>query len=116
MSTSLSALEHQLAALKSSLAEPIVPVTKEQVTVSLDDLRSMVKELISSELKEVKELIPEVKLLTLEEAMSAVLTGDDQTWLLNAENVKKMPNFIVTDVGKPLMQEFVKQFRGYYGN
>lgn len=116
MSTSLSALELQLASLKSSLAAPIVPVAKETVTVSLEDLRSMVKDLISNELKEVKELIPEAKVLTLEEALCSVLTGDEQAWLLNVENIKKMPNFVISDLGKPLTQEFIKQFRSYYGN
>jgi hypothetical protein len=116
MSTSLSALELQLASLKSSLAAPIVPVANETVTVSLEDLRSMVKDLISSELKEVRELAPEAKVLTLEEALCAILTGDEQTWLLNVDNIKRIPNFVVSDLGKPLAQEFIKQFRGYYGN
>jgi len=48
--------------------------------------------------------------------LNDILTGDEQKWLLNAENVKKLPAFILSDAGKPLTQNFIKEFRSMYGN
>jgi len=118
MSNTLSSLEQQLAALKASTALPIVPVTPSIPT--LDDIRSMVKELLISELGGIVKQLPQVEppeeLLTMEDALNSILTGDDQKWLLNAENVKQLPHFMISEIGKPLTQQFIKEFRSMYGN
>lgn len=118
MTTPLSSLEQQLAALKASTALPVAPVTPSIPT--LDDIRDMVKELLISELggvvKPVAPVEPPEKLLTMEDALTDILTGEDQKWLLNADNVKNLPKFMLSDVGKPLTQQFIKEFRSMYGN
>lgn len=121
MTTPLSSLEQQLAALKASTAASVAPVTPSIPT--LDDIRDMVKELLISELggivkpaAPVEPVEPPEKLLTMEDALTAILTGEDQKWLLNADNVKNLPHFMLSDVGKPLTQQFIKEFRSTYGN
>jgi len=116
----LSSLEHQLATLKSATAQPIVPNTPNNFT--LDDIRNMVKDVLTKELSAVVKSLPQVaesvidEVITLEDALNSILTGDDQKWLLNAENVKKLPSFIVSAIGKPLTQQYIKEFRSMYGN
>lgn len=112
----LSSLEQQLAALKAATAQPLVPVVQSS-TPTMDDIRNMVKELLVSELSGVLKpaAVPE-KIITLEDALNSILTGDEQKWLLNAENVKNLPSFILSETGKPLTQQFIKEFRSMYGN
>jgi hypothetical protein len=116
MST-LSSLEQQLAALKATTAVPYAPPVTPSIP-SLDDIRTMVKELLISELggvvKQLPQIEPPEKLLTMEDALNSILTGDDQKWLMNADNVKKLPHFMLSDIGKPLTQQFIKEFRSQY--
>lgn len=123
MISPISSIEQQLAALKLSMAVPPTipqPVTSSPVTK--EDLLIMIKDLLATELSEILEsggpkLKPiEVEPITLEDALTKVLTGDDQAWLLNPENVKRMPEFIISDSGKLITQQFIKEFRGMYGN
>ena len=116
MTTNISSLEQQLASLKAATAQPTVSILPASGP-TLDDIRNMVKELLVSELGGALKSTPEPeKLITLEDALNAILTGDEQKWLLNAENVKKLPSFILSDKGKPLTQQFIKEFRSMYGN
>ena len=114
----LSSLEQQLASLKAATAQPVVPVTPSIPT--LDDIRDMVKEMLVKELGGIVKQLPQVpeeeKIVTMEDALNSILTGDDQKWLLDAENVKKLPLFMLSDVGKPLTQQYIKDFRSMYGN
>lgn len=112
----ISSLEQQLAELKAATAQPSVSATPAS-TPTLDDIRDMVKELLVSELSGLLKpaTVPD-KVITLEDALNAILTGDEQKWLLNAENVKKLPSFILSEEGKPLTQNFIKEFRSMYGN
>ena len=116
----LSSLEHQLAALKAATVKPIVPYTPNNF--SLDDIRDMVKEMLVKELGEVVKTLPQVpeavieEIITLEDALNSILTGSDVKWLLDAENVKKLPSFILSEEGKPLTQQYIKEFRSMYGN
>lgn len=112
----LTSLEQQLASLKAATAQPAVPATPASIP-TLDDIRNMVKEMLVSELSGVLKpaVVPE-KIITLEDALNSILTGDEQKWLLNAENVKKMPSFILSEEGKPLTQQFIREFRSKYGN
>ena len=116
MST-LSSLEQQLAALKATTAVPYAPPVTPSIP-SLDDIRTMVKELLISELggvvKQLPQIEPPEELLTMEDALNSILTGDDQKWLMNADNVKKLPHFMLSDIGKPLTQQFIKEFRSQY--
>jgi hypothetical protein len=114
--TTLTNLEQQLAALKAATVQPLVTATPAS-TPTLDDIRNMVKEMLVSELGGVLKpaVVPE-KIITLEDALNSILTGDEQKWLLNAENVKKLPSFILSEEGKPLTQNFIREFRSRYGN
>lgn len=116
MST-LSSLEQQLAALKATAVVPYAPPVAPSIP-SLDDIRTMVKELLISELggvvKQLPQIEPPEELLTMEDALNSILTGDDQKWLMNADNVKKLPHFMLSDIGKPLTQQFIKEFRSQY--
>lgn len=113
----LSSLEQQLANLKAATAQPVVPIAP-SITPTLDDIRNMVKEMLVSELsgivKELPQLPPAEKVITLEDALNSILTGDEQKWLLDAENVKKLPSFILSDKGKTLTQQYIKEFRSTY--
>ena len=118
----LSSLEMQLADLKAATAaaaKPIVPY-QAQNNFSLDDIKSMIKEMLVTELGGIVSQLPQVaevaKVFTLEDALNSILTGDDQKWLLDAENVKNLPSFILSDSGKPLTQQYIKEFRSMYGN
>jgi len=112
----LSSLEQQLANLKAATAQPVVPVTPSIPT--LDDIRDMVKEMLVKEFGEIAKQLPQVpppeKIITMEDALNSILTGDEQKWLLNAENVKKLPSFILSDTGKTLTQQYIKEFRSTY--
>ena len=114
----LSSLEQQLASLKAATAQPVVPVTPSIPT--LDDIRDMVKEMLVKELGEIAKQLPQVpeaeKVITMEDALNSILTGDDQKWLLDADNVKNLPLFMLSDIGKPLTQQYIKEFRSMYGN
>ena len=123
MISPISNIEQQLAALKLSMATP--PTIPQAVTaspVTKEDLLIMIKDLLATELSEIlesggtkiKSVV--VEPITLEDALTKVLTGDDQAWLLNPENVKRMPEFIISDSGKLITQQFIKEFRGMYGN
>jgi hypothetical protein len=113
--TSLSSLEQQLAALKAATVQPIQSFAPSNFT--LEDIRTMVKDLLVSELSALKTIEQvEDKTITLETALCSILTGDEQKWLLNAENVKRMPAFILTDKGKAITQQFIKEFRSMNGN
>ena len=109
----LSSLEQQLASLKAATAQPVFPVTPSIPT--LDDIRDMVKEMLVTELGGIVKQLPqtpaEEAVITLEDALNSILTGDEQKWLLNADNVKKLPSFILSEKGKPLTQQFIKEFR-----
>jgi len=113
----LSSLERQLEDLKAATAKPIVPSAPSTIP-TLDDIRDMVKELLVSELGGIVKQLPQVaeveKILTLEDALNSILTGDEQTWLLNSDNVKKLPSFMMTDTGKILTQQYIKEFRSTY--
>ena len=121
-SPTLSSLELQLAALKAAsaaTAQSTLPTPASQSNFTLDDIKNVVKELIVSEFGVSKEAFaakPKETVVTLDEALSSILTGDDQKWLSIPENAKMIPEFILTDVGKPLTQQFIKEFRSKYGS
>lgn len=115
----LASLEQQLAALKTNVVpitetkEPIV--VDEPITVSLTDLRSMVKELVEAEKGVTVELtIPEVKQYTLLEAINLALTGEQQTWLVREDVIKGIANFMATKEGIELTKLFITDYRNYY--
>jgi len=115
----LASLEQQLAVLKSN----VVPIaqTKEStvvdtpVTVSLNDLRSMVKELVDVERGATMELteLPK-KEYTLLEAINLALTGEEQSWLVKEEVIKGIANFMATKEGIELTKLFMIDYRKYY--
>lgn len=123
MSTTLSSLEQQLAQLKavSALPTPYTPHVSPS-SFTLEDIKNVVKELIVTEFGVAREAfaptaqVVEEKVVTLDDALSSILTGDEQKWLSIPENAKRIPDFILTEVGKPLTQQFIKEFRSMYGS
>jgi hypothetical protein len=122
MITPITSLEQQLAALKLSMEPKKIPTIQPSTdaSVSKDEIYIMIKELLADELSKIGKLESNVNTkaepITLEDALAKVLTGDDQSWLMNPDNVKKMPEFIVSDSGKLITQQFIKEFRSLYGN
>jgi len=123
MSATLSSLEQQLAHLKAATASTpqyAPPVSPSGFT--LEDIKNVVKELIVTEFGIAREAfaptaqVIEEKVVTLDDALSSILTGDDQKWLSIPENAKRIPEFILTEVGKPITQQFIKEFRSKYGS
>ena len=115
----LASLEQQLAVLKAN----VVPITQtkepavvdEPVTVSLTDLRSMVKELVEAEKGVIGELtLSEVKQYTLLEAINLALTGEEQSWLIREDVIKGIANFMATKEGTDLTKLFITDYRKYY--
>jgi hypothetical protein len=123
MSATLSSLEQQLAQLKavSTLPAPYTPPVSPS-SFTLEDIKNVVKELIVTEFGVAREAFAplvqaaEEKIVTLDDALSSILTGDEQKWLSIPENAKRIPEFILTEVGKPLTQQFIKEFRSKYGS
>ena len=123
MSATLSSLEQQLAQLKAATAiTPQYTPPASPSSFTLDDIKNVVKELIVTEFGVAREAFApmvqaiEEKVVTLDEALSSILTGDDQKWLSIPENAKRIPEFILSEVGKPITQQFIKEFRSKYGS
>ncbi len=115
----LASLEQQLAVLKSN----VVPIaqTKESavveapVTVSLSDLRSMVKELVDVERGSTVELTAKPsKEYTLLEAINLGLTSEEQLWILKEDVIRGIANFIASAEGIELTKLFIIDYRKYY--
>ena len=115
----LASLEQQLAALKSN----VVPMTQTKesavveapVTVSLNDLRSMVKELVEAERGSTVELTAKPsKEYTLLEAVNLALTSEEQLWIIKEDVIKGIANFIASAEGIELTKLFIIDYRKYY--
>ena len=115
----LASLEQQLAALKTN----VVPITQTKestvvdtpVTVSLTDLRSMVKELVDVERGATVSVsaLPK-KEYTLLEAVNLALTSEEQSWIIKEEVIKGIANFIASPDGIELPKLFITDYRKYY--
>ena len=115
----LASLEQQLAALKSNVV-PIAQtkesaVVEEPVTVSLSDLRSMVKELVDVERGSTVELSAKPsKEYTLLEAVNLALTSEEQLWILKEDVIRGIANFIASADGIEITKLFITDYRKYY--
>ena len=121
MSTSIAVLEQQIRDLRKPIdVTPIVPlvptaVIEPTVTVSLSDLRSLVKEMVSEGVAEV-DVKPIQKEYTLLEALNLALTSDEQSWLVKEDVIKGIANFMATTDGKEITKGFITDYRKYYEN
>ena len=115
----LASLEQQLAVLKSN----VVPIaqTKESavveapVTVSLNDLRSMVKELVDVERGSTVALSAKPsKEYTLLEAINLGLTSEEQLWIVKEDVIRGIANFIASADGIEITKLFITDYRKYY--
>lgn len=115
----LASLEQQLAALKSN----VVPMTQTKesavveapVTVSLNDLRSMVKELVDVERGSTVELTAKPsKEYTLLEAVNLALTSEEQLWIIKEDVIRGIANFIASADGIEITKLFITDYRKYY--
>jgi hypothetical protein len=116
--STLSNLEAQLAVLRASTAAPVKSTitestaVSEPVSVNLNDLRSMIREVIA-ETKAESDVVP-IKNYTLIEAISLALTEEDHTWLLTSDVIKGVANFIASVDGQELTRQFVAEYRNTY--
>jgi hypothetical protein len=124
MSTSIEVLEQQIRDLrKPTVVAPIAPIAplvpaaviEPTVTVSLSDLRSLVKEMVSEGIAEV-DIKPIQKEYTLLEALNLALTSDEQSWLVKEDVIKGIANFMATTSGKEITKSFITDYRKYYEN
>jgi hypothetical protein len=120
MSASIAMLEQQIRDLKTlpvnvNPVVPLVPtvVSEPTVTVSLSDLRSMVKEMVGEGIAEV-DMKPMQKEYTLLEALNLTLTSDEQSWLIKEDVIKGIANFMATNDGKEITKSFITDYRKYY--
>jgi len=117
----LASLEQQLAALKSNVVPIAQPkelaVVEAPVTVSLNDLRSMVKELVDVERGTTVELTAKPsKEYTLLEAINLGLTSEEQLWIVKEDVIRGIANFIASADGIELTKLFITDYRKYYEN
>jgi hypothetical protein len=119
MSTSIAILEQQIRDLQRPInVTPIVPlvpavVSEPTVTVSLTDLRSMVKEMVGEGIAEV-DVKPIQKEYTLLEALNLALTSEEQSWLVKEDVLRNVANFMSTNDGKEITKLFITDYRKYY--
>lgn len=119
MSASIAVLEQQIRDLQRPVnVTPIVPivptvVSEPTVTVSLTDLRSMVKEMVGEGIVEA-DVKPIQKEYTLLEALNLALTPDEQSWLVKEDVIKGIANFMATSDGLELTKLFITDYRKYY--
>ena len=122
MSASIATLEQQIRDLQKPTVNvtPVVSlvptvVSEPTVTVSLSDLRSMVKEMVGEGVAEV-DVKPNVKEYTLLEALNLALTSEEQSWLVKEDVIKGVANFMATSDGLELTKLFITDYRKYYEN
>jgi len=120
MSASIATLEQQIKDLQKPTVNmaPVVSlvptaVIEPTVTVSLSDLRSMVKEMVGEGIAEV-DVKPIQKEYTLLEALNLSLTSDEQSWLVKEDVIKGVANFMATDKGSSLVKQFIVDYRNHY--
>jgi len=122
MSASIATLEQQIRDLQKPTVNvtPVVSlvptaVSEPTVTVSLSDLRSMVKEMVGDGVAEV-DVKPIQKEYTLLEALNLALTSEEQSWLVKEDVIKGVANFMATSDGLELTKLFITDYRKYYEN
>lgn len=118
--TTVSTLEEQIAVLKAAIAapKPVItesPAVSAPVTVNLNDLRSMIREVIA-ETKSVVVDNPNNKEYTMLEAVNLALTDDEQLWLRKDDVIKGVANFMATDNGQVITRQFITDYRKHYEN
>jgi hypothetical protein len=112
----LSALQQQLLNLQGSMSQdqirnnPVTPGT------SKEEIRSLLKEVLSEELAVIKSTIQPVQKMTLLQALGNVLVIEDQNWLSKPEILGSIPDFIMTEPGKESVKLFVEAYRRYHEN
>jgi len=119
MSDVLTNLEQQLAALKATtgIGVPSIPTptpAPTSVTLSLDDLRKLVKEMVGESTSILPVEATQVKEYTMLEAVNLALTGEEQSWLCKDEVIKGVANFMATDKGRKFTKQFITDYREYY--
>lgn len=122
MSASIATLEQQIKDLQRPTVNvtPVVSlvptaVSEPTVTVSLSDLRSMVKEMVGESVVGVG-VEPITKEYTLLEALNLALTSDEQSWLVKEDVIKGIANFMATSDGLEITKLFITDYRKYYEN
>ena len=121
MSTdSINLLQQQLATLQAqnsslSPASPVAP------TLSIDDIKQVVKAAIAEEVASLKkEGVPTkpIENLTLLQSIGLSLTVEEQTWLSASDKLqgleRHLPLFFQTEDGKLAVTYFMQYYRSIY--
>jgi hypothetical protein len=114
-------LQMQLANLTKQLEETTnnrvnntLPIADTAQVASSIDINTLIAEAVAKELKKLG-VAPPKKDLTLMEALDLAVDKECIAWYTaNTECIKQLPNFIVSEVGKPKVNEFFKLFMETY--
>ena len=119
MSDSIELLQKQLATLQaqSVISSPASPV----VSMSIEDLKQVVKAVIAEEVTLLKQEgipIKPVENMSLLQSIGLGLTEEEQIWLSASDKLqgveKHLPLFFQTEDGKLAVQSFILYYRGVY--
>jgi len=81
--------------------------------VTLADIKQVIKDTVAEELAALRK--PEVKELTLLQAVGAALSQEDQVWLSDPARLqgveKQLPLFFQSEDGRNAIKAFVKHYR-----
>jgi hypothetical protein len=102
--TEIERLTQHLAEINSARLGilPVTPPT-ESITLSRDELDAIIAKAIAG------ALAPKVH--TMEEALAVLLSVEDRTTLCTPEVITKLPNFFLSEVGKPIFHLLFKSFK-----
>jgi len=125
-----SQLETNLAKLHSLQANPLlgvqptnivpmasVPVTPVAPALTLESIESLLVKLIEEKFAGVvgnTNVVEPVKEITIIEALGNILTGAELKWLQDAKVISRIPEFVMTEEGQELTQQFFKAYRKNY--
>lgn len=110
MNNSLQELQQTLANLQKQYVMPSLATPQTNV-IDKELIRKLVKEV----LEEInpKQTIVSSK-LTIQDAICAALTQEEQNWLCEEQKILNIPNFLVTSEGKEVTKLFLTSYRDYF--
>jgi hypothetical protein len=102
--TEIERLTQHLAEINSAkLGIPLVTPPTESITLTRDELTAIIAKSVAM------ALAPKVH--TMEEALAVLLSVEERTILCTPEVITKLPNFFLSEVGKPIFHTLFKSFK-----
>lgn len=104
-------LEKQIELLRQQLnkASAFSDIIKVEDTITLTkaELASLIGTEVAKQTIKTKEY-------TLEEVFAILLSEEERSYLAKPDIFKKFPNYLLSDVGKPVFLELISKFRSQY--